>query len=100
MDIKLDIKPEDVEQAVKDAIIKSSIGKMIEKKVAEATNYYKLDKAVDDVLRFIVAERARMLIHEDAALKERIKARLVEKLDDTFIEAIASKIARAIERDY
>lgn len=100
MDIKVDVKPEDVEKAVKDAIIASSIGQMIERKVKEATQDYKLNEAVDYVLRGLVAQHARDLVAKDPDLTEKIKNKLAERLNDTFIEAISAKIARAIERDY
>jgi hypothetical protein len=100
VDIKLDIKPEDVEAAVKEAIIKSSIGQMIERKVREATQDYKLDQAVDGVLRGLTAEHARRLFIGDEALAARIKQKLAERLDDKFLQAVADKLARAIERDY
>lgn len=100
MDIKVDVKPEDIEQAVKTAIINSSIGKMIEKKVLEATADYNLNKAVEETLKYAITNHARNLIHEDKEFAAKVKAKIVEKLDDAFIEAIASKIARAVERDY
>jgi plasmid replication initiation protein len=100
VDIKLDIKPEDVEVAVKEAIIKSSIGQMIERKVREATQDYNLDRAVDNVLRSLAAEHARSLFLNDLEVAARIKQKLVERLDDKFLQALADRLARAIERDY
>lgn len=100
MDIKVDVKAEDVEQAVKDAIIKSSIGQMIERKVKDATADYNLNRAVDDTLKYIVAEHVRMLVSSDKELAAKIKTKIVERLNDEFIDAIANKIARAIEREY
>lgn len=100
MDIKLDINPDAIEAAVKDAIIKSSIGQAIERKVREATNDYSIDKGLEATLRSIISEHMRALIREDEALAAKIKARIVEKLNDEFIESIAEKISRAAQRDY
>lgn len=100
MDIKIDVKPEDIETAVKDAIIKSSIGRMIEEKVRDATQDYALNRAVDDTLRWHVGNFARDLLLENKETAEKIKAKLIERLDDKFIDSVATKIARAVERDY
>jgi hypothetical protein len=100
MDIKIDVKPEDIEQAVKDAIINSSIGKMIEQKVRDATSDYNLNRAVEEALKHAVLGHARDLIYQDQEFAAKIKAKLVEKLDDAFITSVANKIARAVERDY
>lgn len=100
MDIKIDVKPEDIEASIKDAIIKSAIGKKIEEKLALVLSDYNLGKTIEDVLKHAIADQARQLIYKDEEVILTIKQKIVEKLNTEFIDGIANKIARAIERDY
>lgn len=100
MDIKVDVKAEDVEKAVKDAIIDSAIGRMIQEKVRQATSDYAIGNAVETVIRHAIAEHCRTMIREDEALAAKLKAAIVEKLDTDFIDRMAAKIARAVDNAY
>lgn len=90
--IQIDVKPEDIESAVKDAIINSSLGKFLEKAVREALNSYNFSRAVEEAIQRSLIEQAREIIKTDVEFQAKIRAVIDRKFtQENLIEAIAEK---------
>lgn len=97
MDFKIDVKPEDIEAAVKDAIINSALGKYMKDAVHKALNDYRFTNAIEEVIRNIMVQEARKMIETDPEFQEK----LLKVVRDKFAqENLISYIANKAFRDY
>ena len=97
MDIKLDIKPEQIEKAVTEAIIKSSIGSQITAAIQKTLNDWKFSSAIEAAVKDHIFSIVREMLYKDEELAAKIKKAFTDKLDDTFINSVADKLIRAAQ---
>lgn len=95
MDIKIDINPEQINQAVVDAIIGSSIGvqikDIVEKKVQELGNNFNnpIQKVVDQEIRNIIYKLLQ------SEYQEKMKDMVRQKMTDDTLNSVISKAFEA-----
>jgi hypothetical protein len=100
MDVKINITPEQVESVIKDAIIKSTIGDQIAVAVKTVLKDWKFKDAVEAAVRSQIMDVTRAIVRDDPEIQSKIKAMVVEKLGDEFIDGVTRRIANAVERGY
>lgn len=100
----IDIKPEDVDAMVKDSILKSSLGKIIEKAIQDVTKAGSYNNPIEESLRKYIANLAVVLIEEKyqdsikAAISNIIEKQVTQDLVDKTVETAMSKIVDAATR--
>lgn len=94
MDIKIDVKPEDIEKAVVDAVVQSSIGEKIKSHVNTALSNYTLQDAIKTEVNMCVRDMIREYLLKDETVRERILEEIKRKLTDDVVSRI---VARTLE---
>ncbi len=98
MALEINITPDDVEQLVKDAILKAGLGKAVQDAITKAFSGY--DSPVDKEVKAFVSQIVASVIREKYALviteavtrvvQERITVELIEKTTATAMDKIVS----------
>jgi citrate lyase gamma subunit len=92
MDIKVDIKPEDVNKAVAEAILNSSIGEQLRKAINEEVA--KIGRSYENpfapIIRQLIAAEVRNLI--DTQYREQIRAVVTEKVTEEFTNELLGRM--------
>jgi len=108
MDVKVDISPEKVEQAVINAIVESSIGKQLSEAVTKALSPEAhtrkengkwhvgnaVQAAVTDVVMVEVRKLATQMVHDR---KEEIREKILEHLTGEALGNVVSSIWTAVQ---
>lgn len=97
MAFQIDVKPEDIEAAVKDAIIKSSLGEFLNKAVRSALHNYGFTNAIEEVIKNILVQEARKMIETDPEFQAKLHEVIKTKLNQ---EGLLGYIASKAFRDY
>lgn len=98
--LQINMTPEDIDRFVKDAILKSGVGKAIEETVQKAlTSGYNspIDAAVQQIVRQMIVE----ILSEEpyrSQVREAVIATISSRLKDTTLASIADGIVKKIER--
>lgn len=102
--MQIDIKPDDVDAMVKDALLKSSFGKIIQETMAKAFSGY--DNPFERQIKAVVGEMCGQILREkyttqirelvSSHIEKNVTQELLQKMTDTAI----TKIIRAAESDY
>jgi hypothetical protein len=106
MPIEITIKPEDVDTMVRDALMKASIGKLVESTVAAATKLGGYNNPIENAVReFVQSETKAMLtlkyqIKIQHAIVEALSAHLTEEWLKQRAEQFAQQIVRDIKDRY
>lgn len=97
MDIKVDIKPEDVNKAVADAILKSAIGKQLEECINKSLT--DMSSSWNNPLKPIIEREICALMRDVIREKyaDRIKKLVEEKLTDKLLSDVADASWNAFE---
>lgn len=66
MDIKLDIKPEDIEKYVGEAVINSSLGESVKNIIEEQLNGWDFKRAIEEEVRKCVLGMVREALNDEA----------------------------------
>lgn len=104
MGLELNITPEDVEQLVRDSIMKAGFGKAVEEACKKAFSGY--DNPVEKEVKRYVAEVAAELVRAQfrdqvvAAVAAAIEAKVTPQLIDTVTAAAMDRVVRAAEDKY
>ena len=102
MGLEINIKPEDVEIYVKEALIKSGIGKSISEGVSASLRGY--DSPVEKAIKKYVGEIAESLIRDKYSeqIKQLVQEKIATMVTDDLLKTIADKtidtMIRAVER--
>ncbi|GAF70777.1 unnamed protein product [marine sediment metagenome] len=100
MDIKVDIKPEQINQAVSEAIINSVIGERlkeaIESELKRMSDRY--DSPIRDVVRNMILGTLRDIISRD--YKALIEAKVKESITDEMMSTIIDKAWKSFETKF
>lgn len=94
MDIK--IEPEQIDQFVREAVIKSAIGKAISDGITKTLSGY--NNPIEEQVRNFVAQIARQIIEAEhrPAVEEAVRKVLIEKVTGDLVGNIASKICEKL----
>lgn len=99
MDIKVDINPEQINQAISEAIIKSAIGEQLEKvikaEVAKISTSY--NNPIEAVVRNHIHEAVRDVVKEQYA--EKIKELISAKVTEEFTVELFEKLWEAFRSE-
>lgn len=104
MGLELNIKPEDVEELVKDSIMKAGFGKVVENAITKALSGY--NNPIDEAVKGYVAIVARQLLEEkfEFQIREAVTMALTERVTKDFInsvvEAATDKMIKAANDRY
>ena len=99
--IKIDLNPADVEQVIKEAIVNSAIGTKLREAVFKSLQSYELERAIEAVIKDNMARMAQDIIEKDLDLKARMKTTILDKLlDETFMDALSTRVAKVIKDGY
>lgn len=102
--LTLEIKPEDVDQLVKEAVTRSLIGKTVTDAIAKAMGGYNspIDEAVKKVCATVTAqlleEKYKQSIHD--AITKALADKVTAQFLDTIVGAVIDKMVRAAEGRY
>ena len=100
MDIKLDLSPEKIEQAVTDAVLASSLGVTIETTIAQVLNGYESkriwENAIKDEVQRVANIEARRIIEENASV---IQEHVRKEIDEESVRQITSRMIEWLWRD-
>ena len=92
MDINIEVKPEQIEKAITEAVVKSALGEKINESVRKALGDYELGRSIDGVIRDVINAQVRGAILSTETLKDAVTKQVQEKMTDAFVEAAVSKI--------
>lgn len=87
---QVQIKPEDIETHIKQAVLNSAIGKSLEKGIAEKLRGWEFDKAVKSVIDEEIPKIIRNVMLEPDQ-KDRIAKVVRDALTDDLVLEIANK---------
>lgn len=90
MDVRID--SEAVQAAVAQAIIDSSIGKLLRERIETFLRDYKFSSALDDALRHAVREEVLRLLASDETLRTKTRELMLEKMTEGFASAMITKL--------
>lgn len=99
--MNIEIKPEDVDALVRDALLKAGIGKTITEAVSKALSGY--NNPVDEKLKLFVGEIAAELIREKwgseirASVARHIEALVTQEIVDKTANQAVEKMVKAAE---
>lgn len=96
--MEINIKPEEIDKYVKDAIINSTVGKIISEKVQKNMQDIinrSWDNPIDDLIRHIIRETVETLL-ESPENMEIIKQAVQEKFTQQHVNEVVSKIVDRI----
>lgn len=102
--MEITLKPEDVDQLVRDTIVKAGIGKTITEAVHKALTGY--NSPVEEQLKAYIGRVARELIEGlyadqiKASVAAEIEKRITKELIDTTVAKAMEKIERAAQDRY
>lgn len=99
--MNIEIKPEDVDALVKDALLKAGIGKAITEAVAKVFSGYdspidrELKKYISEVASGLIRDKYGSLIREATAkcIEEKVTTQIIESTTSAAVE----KMVRAVE---
>lgn len=103
MAIEINIKPEDVDALVKDAIMKSAFGKTIQDAINKVLNAHSYNSPIEDVLKKHISDVAKTLMQTewkeklDNAVRSAIAARLTDAHLQKISDEAINRIVRAAE---
>lgn len=96
--MEITIKPDEIDKYVKDAIINSTVGKIISEKVTKQMNDIvnrNWDNPIDDLIKHILRATVRDLL-ETEENKEIIKKAVKEKFTQQYVEIVVDRITDKI----
>lgn len=100
MTIEINFKPEDIEQFVKDSLLKSSIGKAIQDQVNRAIGGY--SDAVGQAVSQLVKQMTIEIINEK--YRDQIKTSIIsvieKKLTQELVDKTVMNVMEKLERNY
>jgi hypothetical protein len=93
MGIELNLNPDDVDQLVKETIMKSAFGTLIIDSVKKALNSSSYNNPIDTEMNRAVQNMAREVIEKELGgkIREMVKVRVLEKLTDEVIGRVTDK---------
>lgn len=100
MDLKLDIKPEDIEKAVVQAIIESSIGTSIKQRLDEILKGYQIKNAIEEVIVREIKLMVREVISNDPNLKLTIETKYKEKITQDLLDKAVNFSIEKLIKEY
>jgi len=98
-DIKIELKPEDVNKAIADAIIKSTMGDVLTKMVNEYVIH--LTRSYDNPVKKLIEDEVKLIIQQMVAerapvIREIVTAQLADDLTDKLIKTAMEKMLKGI----
>lgn len=106
--MEIDVKPEDINRIVADAVAKSAIGQHVRSAVEKALNDLakSYQNPYDEAIKSIVTAEVRRVVEQEfgTAIREKAAQRVRDSLTDTVLAGIAEKAVNAavnaIDRRY
>jgi len=93
MDIKLDINPAEIQEAVSKAIIDSSIGDSIKKAIESLIkNEYKFNRVIEGQVESHFSAIIRDWLMKDETIRDKVKALISDKLTDEAMSILVNKL--------
>src|SRR3569832_55593 len=101
MSIEVTIKPEDIDALVRDAIMKSSFGKLIDDTIKTVTKAGSYNNPIENAIKEFYSQQALKVLNEVMRdrIVESIRASLSEKLTDEWIKEKADVLAYKLIRE-
>jgi len=102
--LTIEIKPEDIDRLVREAVTKSMIGTAIQQQVSKVLTSY--NSPVDEAIRKVVADVALQAIRDkfEGQIKELVAAAMDAKVKKDVLDAIVNtamdKLIQAARKDY
>lgn len=102
--MEINITPEAIDQMVKQAVINSSLGKLIDEAVKAAVagqrNGYR-DPPIEEVVKEFIRQQTRAVLNEhyDKQVKDAILVALADKLGADKLGAIAAQVVDRLMKD-
>lgn len=106
MAFEINIKPEDVDQLVKDTILKAGIGRVIQDAVAKAISPHSYNNPIDEELKRYITTVVRGLLETDfkdqvaTAVRSVLEQKVTQPIIETLAEKTIDKIVKAAEDRY
>lgn len=101
MKLEFDVKPEDVEVAIKKAIIDSAIGTKLREACFKALQSYDIERAIEAVIKDQMAKMAQEILSTDEELRSRLREALSKAmLADKFLGNLSERLAKYVRSDY
>lgn len=97
--IEVNMKPEDIDELVRQTILKSGIGTAIEKAIRESLGGY--NSPVNEAVKRVVVETLYAMLHEEPwreQIKTAVRTALEAHVSKETLEAIANASISKIER--
>lgn len=101
MGIEVTITPDDIDALVRDAIMKSSLGKLIDDTIKSVTKSGSYNNPIEDAIKRFYADQTTRILNEVMRdrIVESIRATLSEKLTDDWIKEKAETLAYKLIKD-
>jgi len=102
--MEINVKPEDIDVFVKDALLKAGIGKMVTEAITKTFSGY--NNPIDEQMKQFVAGVAKELIHERfssqirTAVAAQIEARVTNEMINNVVDVAVKKMADAAAERY
>ena len=98
--MELNLTPEDIEQLVKNTIMKSGFGAAVEKSVTAALGGY--NSPIDKAIQEYVLNLARNLVHEKLGdqIKPMVVAAIEAKVNEDFLNQVVTRVMQNFKADY
>lgn len=99
MTIAINLTPQDIENYVKEALIKSSIGKAIQTAVDSVLNK-SYDNPIDKEIKAMVGRIAYELLHEKYKdqVKQLVQAQIEKVVTDQMLQTVTDKAVEKMEQ--
>ena len=104
--MKIEINADQVDQLVRDTILKAGIGKTIEGAVQKILGAHSYNNPVEDELKKYIASVVRLMLETDfkdqvnAAVRAVLEKKVTQPIMEKMADAAIDKIVRAAEDKY
>lgn len=100
MDVKLNITPEQIDELVRNAILRSALGTKIDEAIKSHLTDWKLSESVNREVSAALSAIIRDVVGADQLLRARIHAAVTEKLTDECLSKLLENVwDRIINKD-
>lgn len=101
MTIEVNIKPDDIDALVRDAIMKSSLGKLIDDTIKTVTKAGAYNNPIEEAIKKFYSDQTYKVLNElmHDKIVDALRIALAEKLTDEWIKEQASNLAYKLMRD-
>lgn len=98
--ISVNLKPEDVNAYITQAIVGSAIGEVMSERIRAALQDYKVKDAIDKVILQTISKIVGDKIEADQEFRARLEQHVKSKLTDDVVGSAVDKVVNRLSRDW